>query len=385
MRLRFLTSTPLNVSRGSGTYIGITALAKAIENLGVSLELLTPSLRLPVYTATRLLFNQSLGFRRLSPCDATIGFDMDGYTLASPAPGLHIASIKGLIADEMRFESGLTQATMRLQAACERAHVHRAHAVITTSQYSAQRIQSLYQLAKAPHIVPELIDLSAWHELLRRAPSSPQNGMPHISPVLRDVGTTAARFTVLSVARFYPRKRLDVLLRAAARLRPRIPNLEVRIVGGGPEQARLKRICQEEHLEGIVTWRENISQQELVREYKQCHVFCLPSVQEGFGIVFLEAMASGKPIVAARAAAVPEVVQHGLLVEPDNDEALAAAIERLYREDSLCNSLASAGAEFVKRFDAPLVARSFLRVVEEEREKLRTTGASLPFVADAHS
>jgi len=358
MRLRFITSTPLNVPQGSGTYIGITALANALQNLGVEIDWLTPHFTLPIYTAQRLLFNRNLKFRRLIPCDATIGFDMDGYTLPRK-PSLHIASIKGVIADEMRFESGLTRATMRIQAACERAHVHRAHAVITTSQYSAQRIHSLYQLAKTPRIVPELIDLNAWRNL--------SHGMPHFSQPLREVGTTSAGpFTVLSVSRFYPRKRLDVLLRAAARLRARVPDLQVRIVGGGPEESRLKRICQEERLEGTVKWLENISQQELVREYKHCDLFCLPSVQEGFGIVFLEAMASGKPIVAAHAAAIPEVVQHGLLVEPDNDEALAAALERLYRDKSLRDSLASASAEFVQRFDAPLVAKQFLRVIEQE-------------------
>jgi glycosyltransferase involved in cell wall biosynthesis len=347
MRLRFITSTPLDVSRGSGTYVGITALAQALENLGVEIELLTPSFRFPIYTAQRLLFNQTLRFRRLPPCDATIGFDMDGYTLAHPSSP-HIASIKGVIADEMRFESGLAHATMQLQAACERAHVHRAHALITTSHYSARQTQTLYQTPKIPHVVPELIDLDSWQSQLNAAPPRP----------------TDSRFIVLSVARFYPRKRMHLLLRAAARLRDRIPGLKVRIVGGGPELPRLKKLWREERLQPVVTWRENISQPELVREYKHCDVFCLPSVQEGFGIVFLEAMASGKPIVAARAAAVPEVVQHGLLVDPESDASLAAALERLHHEKALRESLGAAGCEFVKRFNAPLVAQSFLRTVE---------------------
>lgn len=367
MRIRFLTSTPLDVSRGSGTYVGITTLARALEAKGASLEFVTPSLQLPIYTVQRLLFNQTLRFRHFSPVDVTVGFDMDGYTIARRKPGLHLASIKGVIADEMRFESGITHATMRVQAACERKHVRTADAVITTSRYSAGRIQELYGLRDLPEIVPELIDLEAWNKLLERN----TRGVSPPSRVLGErVGNLISeKFIVLSVCRFYPRKRLHVLLRAAARLRASIPNLEVRIVGGGPEAPRLKRICRDENLQNIVTWRENISQPELIREYRRCDVFCLPSIQEGFGIVFLEAMAAGKPIVAARAAAVPEVVPQGLLVEPDNDEALAAAIERMHREPALRDSLAAAGAEQVKQYDAPAVAALFLNTLESLRSR----------------
>jgi glycosyltransferase involved in cell wall biosynthesis len=361
MRLRFLTSTPLDITRGSGTYVGISTLAKSLRALGTEVEFVTPKIHLPIYTAERLLFNQSLRFRRLQHVDATVGFDMDGYTLSRRQPGLHIASIKGVIADEMRFERGLTRITMQIQAACEKIHAQTSQAVITTSNYSAQRIKELYQLQTTPLVVPELIDLETWNNLLEK-----NRRVPHPSRVLGErVGNlTSAKFTILSVCRFYPRKRLHILLEAAARLRNRIPNLEVRLVGGGPEAPRLKQICEEENLQGLVHFRENISQDELITEYKSCDIFCLPSVQEGFGIVFLEAMATGKPIVAARAAAAPEVVQHGLLAEPDNDESLAASIERLYQETSLRESLAAAGQEFVKQFDAPRIAATFLRTLE---------------------
>lgn len=357
MRLRFVTSTPLEVSRGSGTFVGITTLARSLEKQGSTVEFITPKIHVPIYTLQRLLFNESLRFRRFNAADITVGFDMDGYALSKKV-GLHVASIKGVIADEMRFESGLTRATMRIQAGREKMHVHVADAVITTTQYSARRIQQLYELKPAPHVVPELIDLDAWNELLQRQPPSAR------VPAERVGKLNSAKFVVLSVCRFYPRKRLHVLLRAAARLRDHIPQLEVRIVGGGPEAPRLKAICREENLEGVVTWRPDISQAELAAEYRNCDVFCLPSVQEGFGIVFLEAMASGKPVVAARATAVPEVVAHGLLVEPDNDEALAAAIERLHSEPALRGSFAAAGLDHVKQFDAPVVAGKFLRTLE---------------------
>jgi len=153
------------------------------------------------------------------------------------------------------------------------------------------------------------------------------------------------------------RKRVRLLVGAAARLRDRIPGLEVRIVGRGPEEARLRR------LGGTVRWLGDVTQAELAAEYNRADMFCLPSVQEGFGIVFLEAMAAGKPIVAARAAAVPEVVPQGLLVRPDDEEALAAGIEQVYRDHNLRRELARAGRSRVEEFDAPRVAARFIEEI----------------------
>jgi glycosyltransferase involved in cell wall biosynthesis len=348
MRIRFITSTPMNVFGGSGTFVGISTLANALIALGASVDLVVPKFNFPIYTIERLLFNQWLRLGSTDHYDVTVGFDMDGYTVARVGHGLHIASIKGVIADELRFESGLTRATMCLQAGCERLHVLRADSVITTSQYASQRIQELYGLPYAPSVIPELIDLAAWEKLSKENPDPPDSG----------------KFVVLSVCRFYPRKRLNVLLGAAERLRAAIPSLSVRIVGGGPEIHHLRSICREKSLEDIVTWRKDISQSELSREYNNCHIFCLPSVQEGFGLVFLEAMAHGKAIVAARSGAVPETVRHGMLVEPDSETALAEGIELLYRSPDRRAALGAAGLQFVKQFDAPVVAELFMRTIK---------------------
>ena len=92
---------------------------------------------------------------------------------------------------------------------------------------------------------------------------------------------------------------MDVLLQAAALLRKTIPQLNIRIVGNGPEYKWLQRICMELDLETVVQWFGETPLATLTEDYHRAHVFCLPSVQEGFGIVFLEAIAAGKPIVAA--------------------------------------------------------------------------------------
>jgi len=338
VRIRFLTSTPLDIRRGSGTYVGIHVLARALAALGHTVEFETPRVRLPVYTAERLLFNRSL--RAAAEFDLTVGFDMDGYRIAGHPH--HVASLKGVIADEVRFEAGLSRLTMGVQARCERLHVQRAARTLVTSRYSAERARELYGLAQLPAVVPELIDLAEWRSLLGRHPAE------------------SSRFTVLYVGRLYRRKRVPVLLRAAAQLRQRIPSLEVRIVGAGPCAHRLRRLSAELKLDGTVVWLGDVARAQLMEEYNRCDLFCLPSVQEGFGIVLLEAMAAGKPIVASRAAAIPEVVPHGLLVEPESGEALAAGIEELYRSPERRVALSRAGADWVEQFDAPRVARLFL-------------------------
>ncbi|MGA7240260.1 MAG: glycosyltransferase, partial [Bryobacteraceae bacterium] len=306
MRIRFLTSTPLDIRRGSGTYVGIHVLRRALEKLGHTIAYETPQRHYPIYTLERLMFNRGL---RASPeFDLTVGFDMDGYRIARAAG--HVASLKGVIADEVRFESGLTRLTMSLQARCERLHVHRASRVLVTSAYSAAQAMKLYGLRERPAIVPELIDLQEWRRMLADHPASERD------------------FTLLYVGRFYLRKRVNLLLRAAAILRDRMPDLAIRIVGDGPCDAAWRALARDLHLEGVVTWLGDVSRAQLAEEYNRAHAFCLPSAQEGFGIVLLEAMAAGKPIVGARSAAIPEVAPHAVLVEPESAEALAAGIER---------------------------------------------------------
>ena len=337
VRIRFVTSTPLDIRRGSGTYAGIYVLARALTGLGHAVCFETPRLHFPVYTAERMWFNWNL--RAKPEFDVTVGFDMDGYRIAD------VASLKGVIADELRFEAGLTRLTMSLQARAERLHVERARTVIATSLYSAERAREVYRMRRLPAVVPELIDLAGWRQALQENPSE------------------SMKFAVLFVGRFYRRKRVDVLLRAAAMLRGRIPELELRIVGNGPCGARWRELARELKLASAVVWLGDVSRARLAQEYNRAALFCLPSVQEGFGIVLLEAMAAGKPIVASRAAAIPEAAPHATLVEPDSPEALAAGIESLYLSSAEVCLQKEAGTQWVEQFDAPLVARRLLEAI----------------------
>ena len=359
--LNFITAIPWNVQGGSGCYVGTRTLIDALRTAGIGVDMVTPRIHAPVYAATRILFNETLRCRTFDG-DATIGIDADGYTIPrkknSPP---HIACIKGVLGDATRFERGPTRLSMALQSRLEAKHAKRADLVITVSDYCARQLEDLYGVRGAV-VVPELIDLAAWRNLFSAASAIPD---PRI-------------FTILSVCRFYPRKRMDILLRSAVLLRDRIPQLELRIVGDGPERQKLQQLASDLQIESIVRWLGDVDMPTLAAEYKRSDVFCLPSSQEGFGIVFLEAMAAQKPIVAARVAAVPEVVRDGILVEPENPEAFAEALHTLYREPDLRNSLASAASRRVEEFEMHRVAALFLRQVAKLVPQLDATQVNLP-------
>ncbi len=355
MRFLFLTSTPMNIAAGSGTHVGISNLVRGLQAAGHRVELACDTPRLPNYTLARWIFNRRLRKLDTSAADVVVGFDLDGYQMPHRPGVLYVASLKGVVADEARFESGYTRWSMTRQAAWERRHVQEADLVICTSEYSAGQAMQMYGLKTKPVLVPEAIDLPRWLRLLAEAKAEAR----------------ADRFTVLSVCRFYPRKRLRILLEAAARLRTKIPGLAMRIVGGGPEERKLHEQASRLGLADVVEWRKDISMSELAAEYKNCDLFCLPSVQEGFGVVFLEAMAAGKAVVAARAGAAPEVVGHGILVEPESAEALADGIEWAWLEPALRQKIVEDGLERVKEFELSTVTEQFLAVVARARATLQ--------------
>jgi glycosyltransferase involved in cell wall biosynthesis len=277
--------------------------------------------------------------------------DLDGFLWARRRRLPFVASLKGIIADELGNERGWVRALLSVQARWERLNTARADRVLVTSEYSAGVARREYGIpAGRIAVVPEPIDLEAWDTLFLRADRRPRTG-----PV------------VLCVARMYPRKRLSDLVRAAVVLRSGIPDVRIRIVGRGPEYEAVARLHAELGLGESVVLLGDVSRPELAAEYVGADVFCLPSVQEGFGIVFLEAMAAGLPVVACRAAAIPEVVADGVsgvLVAPRDPEALARAIADLLREPARAKALGAEGRRRAGQLTTARVAERFLGAVE---------------------
>jgi colanic acid/amylovoran biosynthesis glycosyltransferase len=151
---------------------------------------------------------------------------------------------------------------------------------------------------------------------------------------------------LLTVGRLVPGKGHALLLEALYALRARGVEVEATFVGDGPERAGLEQLAQELLLHRQVRFAGAVGQDELPEWYARADAFCLPTLAEGLGVVLLEAMASGLPVVSTRVMGVPEVVEDGatgLLVSPGRVDELADALERLAASPELCERLGRHG------------------------------------------
>lgn len=199
-------------------------------------------------------------------------------------------------------------------------------------------------------IIPNGISLDRFHE---RAEPMPQfmDGRPNI----------------LFVGRFNePRKGFRYLIRAMPMIRSQFPDARLIVVGQGLTD-RYERFLSQHGIDDVV-FTGFVPAEDLPRYYASCDVFVAPSTgRESFGLILLEAMASGKPVVASAIPGYSAVVRHGLdglLVEPKNAQALALAIVRLLADSALRERLVTSGQEHVKQFSWAVVAERLLDVYQ---------------------
>jgi teichuronic acid biosynthesis glycosyltransferase TuaC len=116
---------------------------------------------------------------------------------------------------------------------------------------------------------------------------------------------------ILIVGNLLRSKGHEYVLRALRELRPSFPQLRCRIVGEGPDRARLNALASDCGVAEQVQFVGRQSRAEVAEAMRRCSVFALPSSNEGLGCVYLEAMSSGKPVIACRGQGIEEVIEHG--------------------------------------------------------------------------
>ena len=173
---------------------------------------------------------------------------------------------------------------------------------------------------------------------------------------------------VLFVGRMEDVKGVDVLLEAFSLLRKNDDSLCLVLVGGGAQKPRYEALASHLGITSGVRFVGSVTREALPSYLDVADIFVLPSLKEPFGLVGLEAMAKGKPVVASAVGGIPDFVgaETGLLVRPGSARGLASALERLAADPSLRARLGEGGRKLVdERFSYRHVAERTVEVFEE--------------------
>jgi phosphatidyl-myo-inositol dimannoside synthase len=229
-----------------------------------------------------------------------------------------------------------------------------ADAAISISSYTSSLIVTSGVPPAAIRLIPPGVDLP-----------------PDPAPV------AGGRPTFVTIARLTDRyKGHDVLVQALESVREQVPDVEWVVIGDGPLRGELERLARSGGVADCVRFLGSISDEERNWWLRRATLLAMPSrlpgegkAGEGFGIVYLEAGAYGKPVVAGNVAGAVDAVsdgETGLLVDPADPSAVAAAIVRLLLDDGLARRLGAAGAERARRLAWPAIVEQVRTVLLEQ-------------------
>ncbi|HEY6328539.1 MAG TPA: glycosyltransferase [Blastocatellia bacterium] len=173
---------------------------------------------------------------------------------------------------------------------------------------------------------------------------------------------------ILSVSNLYPTKGLDTNLKALKNLTDSgFDNLHYIVVGEGPDRSRLNQIVHNFGSDRNVTFLGRLPHLETLAYMKACEVFSLPSWQEAFGIVYVEAMAMGKPAIGCLGQGAEDIIadgRDGLLVRPQDEDHLAAALRRILSSPDFAARIGQAAAIKSREFSWQRNAQSYIELFQ---------------------
>lgn len=233
-------------------------------------------------------------------------------------------------------------------------------------------------LNQADIVIPESTDLCERTAAIYRTRTPiqriPLGFAPPIFPAATraELGLREGRLYALAIGRIVRRKAYHDLVRALKI--SGIEDLDLLIVGDGPEEARLRKLTTELGLTDRVHFLGHVDDTVKFQYLRVADMFALASVHEGFGIVFLEAMYCGLPIVTTNVGGQTDFLHEGrnaLLVEPGHPERFGAALARLADDTALRRRMSDSNRDDVKAFFADNIARQYIQVFESIMQRKR--------------
>lgn len=280
---------------------------------------------------------------RAEACD-TVWFGA-AAPLALLAPTLRAAGAQRVIASTHGHEVGWSmlpgarQALRRIGATTD--------VVTFVSKYTRSRFASAFGRKAALEYLPSGVDTDQFKPDF------------HARKEIRTRYGLGDRPTVVCVSRLWPRKGQDMLIRALPTIRQRVPDAALLLVGGGPYDDHLHALAEQLDMSSHVVFAGRVPQDELPAHYVAGDAFAMPCRThgrgldvEGLGIVYLEASASGLPVVAGNSGGAPETVLDGAtgnVVDGRNLPAIAKSVGDLLANPTMATEMGEAGRRWVSR------------------------------------
>ena len=166
---------------------------------------------------------------------------------------------------------------------------------------------------------------------------------------------------VLHTGRLAPEKNIDVIIKAIALVKEKIPEVTLGLTGHGSAAYSLKALTKKLKLEKQVKFFGRIETLELAKLYQASDIFVVTSTAETQCMSMMQGMASGLPVIGVKARALPEYInpENGFLIEPYDHKALAEKIIYLFKHPEKRQKLGQGGLAYVQKFSAPRVTEEW--------------------------
>ena len=178
-------------------------------------------------------------------------------------------------------------------------------------------------------------------------------------------------YSLIQVGNLVESKKVDITIRAVAQLRVRYPQISLTIIGQGPQREALEQLCRELGVSDGVYFTGGMPNDRVQACMAQSQIFVMPSVREGFGIVYLEAMVAGCVAIGTEGEGIADLIQsgeNGYLVPPDDVEAVAQTVARCFDNPDEAERIARSGKTDAQGLTWEENAKKYLELFEVLRQ-----------------
>jgi glycosyltransferase involved in cell wall biosynthesis len=304
-----------------------------------------------------IIFNQVLRrIEREKPFDVIHFTDVrDGFLCKSQAPRIgnvndtYSADLQPISYYHKNYFDWISRwGYYRISHLFEQLFLGKYDAVIANSNFTAETIRFKYPRVRSKVFrIYKSIDRSQFQDVLEERSRKPD----------------VRRNKILVIGSNLQRKGIRYLIDAASIIKDDQPSLEYIIVGNDPTIPKLKELCRIREVHNLFSFVGYQDHNQIKKLFSDACIFVLPALTEALGIVILEAMASGVPVIASNTGGIPEIVKHGvngLLVEPENGPDLACKITELLQNSDRQREFVKGGLETLTSFTIEeMLARTY--------------------------